>query len=149
MPRFPTEHPARERDRARRHDAKAATVTGSDSSLIGPPLRELTGIAIKDWPPQVRNWYDAWRRSPQARLFVSDVEWESLGRAAFLLRDFYDPATSGGVRVQCANYVRNLEASLGATHTDRVKTHMKIKPPVDEEPAGSSAPVVDYRARLA
>ena len=148
MPRFPTEHPARERDRARRHDAKAATVTGSDSSLIGPPLHRLTGRAIKTWPAPVRDWFDTWRRSPQARLFVSDVEWQTLGRAAYLLERFYDPDTSPGVQVQCFTAVRNLEAALGATHTDRVKTHMKIKPPVDEEPA-SSAPVVDYRARLA
>ncbi len=143
---IPSEHPSRERDARRRHGAKVATVSGTDNSPTGPTLAKLTGR--RDWPRPVRDWFESWRRSPQARLFVSDVEWQQLGRAAYLLEAFHAADTPASVRVQCHTAVRNMEASLGATHTDRVKTHMKIKPAVDE-PAAPSAGVVDYRARLA
>ena len=143
---IPSEHPARARDARRRHATKIATVTGSDTGVIGPTLTKLTGRVTKSWPQPVRDWFDAWRRSPQARLFVSDVEWQHLGRAAYILESFYDPATPASVRVQCATYVKNIESLLGATHTDRVKTHMKIKPVESVEPAPPAT--VDYRSML-
>ena len=145
MAPIPKERGARARDDRRRKGARAETITGSDSSPVGPTLRKVTGV--DEWSRPVVRWFDTWRRSPQARLFVGDVEWETLGRAAYLLEQFYDPDTSPGVRVQTWNAIRALESTLGATHADRVRSHVKIKPAEPE--VEQVASVVDYRARLA
>ena len=145
MPRPIKEHRSRDRD-TRRRDNDRQVVVGSDSTEIGPSLHALTGIPAKAWRPQTRRWYAAWRRSPMARLFVSDVEWESLGRCASMVEMFYDPATPASVRVQTWNAIRAFESLLGGTHSDRVKSHMKIRPA--DEPTGPSVAGVDYRAML-
>ena len=141
---IPAEHSSRERDERRRHTARTS-VAGSDGSPVGPTLARLTGR--KDGPRPVRDWFEAWRRSPQARLFVSDVEWLALARGAVLLAQYHDPDVSASVRVQTFNAIRTLEASLGGLITDRVKAHVKVRPP---EPAPQqAAPVADYRRMLA
>lgn len=139
---------SRPRDQRRRHASKQATITGADGEPIGPTLARLTGRPAKSWPRQVRDWFETWRRSPQARLFVSDVEWQSLGRCAYLVEQFYGDDTPASVRVQTWNAIRQFESMLGATHTDRVKTHMKIKP-AEPESTSPVAAVVDYAAMLA
>ena len=145
MAPVPKENGARARDDRRRKGSRAETIAGSDSSPIGPTLRKITGRS--DWSRQVVRWFDTWRRSPQARLFVSDVEWETLGRAAYLVEQFYDIDTPPAVRVQTWNAIRAFESTLGATHADRVRTHLKIRP-AEVEPT-PEAKVVDYRSRLA
>ena len=147
MAPIPKEAGARARDDRRRKTSRADTLTGSDSKLIGPTLRKLT--AREDWPRPVTRWFDVWRRSPQARLFVSDVEWETLGRCAWLVEQFYDPDTPASVRVQTWNAIRAFESTLGATHADRVRTHLKIKPAEQPSQPQTGAKVVDYRSRLA
>lgn len=147
MPPAPKPTASRERDHKRRHTSRS-TITGSDGRPVGPSLYELTGRAAREWNPRVRAWFEAWRCSPQARLFVSGVEWELLGRAAVLLEQFFDPATSPAVRVQTQQAVRALESQMGATHADRVKLHMRIAAATPEETERSEpdADVVDYRS---
>lgn len=150
MPPAPKPTASRDRDAKRRHQSKT-TITGSDGEPIGPSLFELTRVPAKSWRRQTRQWFEAWRRSPQARLFVSGVEWESLGRCAYLVEQFYDAKTPASVKVQIWNAIRGFESLLGATHTDRVKTHMRIAAP-DPSPKqqdGQGAKVIDYQAMVA
>jgi len=147
MAPLPGEHFTRERDARRLSKAKASHVSGTDGDPIGPTLSELTGVKAADWPKPVRDWFDAWRRSPQARLFVSEVEWRALARWAYLLQMVHDPDTSHQSRIQSWNSLARLESSLGATHVDRIKSHMKIKPAETEAPKPPAT--VDYRAMLA
>lgn len=141
MPNHRKEHLSRPRDERRRDASR--TVTGTDDKPLGPSLYELTGRPASDWHPRVVAWFDAWRRSPQARLFVGRVEWESLGRCAFLLEQYYDPACSPSLRVRVWSAISRQESSLGATHADRTRAGIKVKP---MEPAAASAPTpnTDY-----
>lgn len=138
------EHLSRPRDERRR--AAKAVVVGSDDEPIGPSLFEVTGRPAKQWPAAVVRWYDAWRRSPQARLFVGEVEWQALGRAAWMVEQYLDPACPPSVKVQTWQALARFEGLLGATQTDRARSQIKVRP----AEAGSVpvAPPVDYRSLL-
>ncbi|MCB0893081.1 MAG: hypothetical protein KDB51_14900 [Propionibacteriaceae bacterium] len=135
------EHLSRPRDERARD--RRTVVVGSDGDAIGPSLFEVTGRPAGSWPPAVVRWFEAWRRSPQARLFVSDVEWQALGRAAWLVEQYLADDTAPSVRVQTWQAIMRFEGSLGATFSDRVRSQIKVRPAeVGEVPV---APAVDYR----
>jgi hypothetical protein len=111
-------------------------------------LFEVTGRPGKDWPPAVVRWWDAWRRSPQARLFVGEVEWQALGRAALMLELYFDPECPASVRVQVWQALARFEGLLGATHSDRVRSQIRVKPAEPVPVVGSPRLVPDYRELL-
>lgn len=105
-----------------------------DDALRGP---ELTG----DWLPETVQWYQTWRRAPQAAVFV-DTDWQ---RILMLL-----PLVNGYFRKPhhlTLAEIRLNESLLGATHADRLRARIKVEKPPVEVPAGVTA-IQTYRDRL-
>jgi hypothetical protein len=107
---------------------------------------EICGPALEggDWSPMVRSWWDTWRRSPQAKTFLS-TDWMRLRMVAPLLQDYLVRPTA----IKLAE-IRQNESLLGATHADRLRARMKVEKPATETtevPAGVAA-MEQYRNRL-
>lgn len=110
----PKETRSRERDQ-RRRDAETIAVA-DDGELRGPELPE--GI---DWPDATLDWWDTWRRSPQAQTFT-DTDWSFLLDTAQLHMRFWD----GDNKV--AGELRLRMAKFGATPEDRARLKISITP---------------------
>jgi hypothetical protein len=108
----------------------------NDGDLVGPALEGT-------WSPETRSWWDIWRRSPQAKTFLT-TDWVRLRDIARLREVFANKPTA----LMFAE-IRQNEALLGATYTDRLRARMKVEQPTDkvEAPAGVAA-IDAYRNRL-
>lgn len=106
---------------------------------------ELTGPALEgEWSPQVRSWWDTWRRSPQAKVFLA-TDWMRLRMVAPLL-ERYLLSPHHLVLAE----IRQNESLLGATHTDRLKGRIKVErkmPQSTDAPAGVTA-IDKYKKNL-
>ncbi len=71
-----------------------------------------------NWSPLTLDWWDRWRRSPQAQIF-SESDWNSLLIAAFVADKFHKT-----FKVQYAAELRQREAAFGATPIDRLRLRM-------------------------
>lgn len=128
---LPKQHHQRERD-TRRRQADAVTVT-RDGVLRGPTIEEAT--LRDDWSPEVRAWWDTWRRAPQAALF-EDTDWRRLAIMAPILASYYRKPTAAAL-VE----IRLNEERLGATYADRLRSRIRI-----EDDTATLAPVVEHPA---
>lgn len=97
------------------------------------------------WSQPVLDWWDTWRRAPQAKMFVG-TDWQRLRMLAPLVAAYWE----------CPDFrllaeIRHNEGLLGATHADRLRGRIKV----EREPAEASeqAPGVtaldEYRRNLA
>ena len=112
----------RERDTNRR-DRDVVTVV-PDDVVRGPELHEG-----HTYSPTTVQWYETWRRSPQAQVFEA-TDWLALGLVLPLV-DSHTRRPSAAA----ASEIRLVTASLGGTHADRLRV-AKLR--VDR-PAGSTA----------
>lgn len=97
------------------------------------------------WSVAVREWFEVWRRSPQASQFV-ETDWNALRRCAVLLEEFYaDPSAA------LAAEIRQIEAKLGATVDDRMRLRLRVHPrvAVDDAPAPEAESDGPPRLRVA
>lgn len=109
------------------------------------------------WRPETVEWWETWRRSPQAKLFL-DTDWQALQETASLVDAIWDTDMPWTTRLKAAAEVRLRVEKFGATYADRLKLRMKSpKPaglPADSyvEGSGSATGVVrrmaDYRQAL-
>ncbi len=111
----------RDRD-SRRRLASNANLT-PDDVVRGPDLVEVSGRA--DWHPDTLRWWNAWRRSPQAQVFLS-TDWERLITVAplrdVIARNPLRPSASAIAEL------RLNEERLGATLADRIRLRMSVTP---------------------
>lgn len=128
-------------DNKRRRNADTfggATPVSDDGERSGEPLGGV-------WPQPVLDWWDAWRRSPQAKMFVG-TDWQRLRMLAPLVAAYWE-CPDKGVLAE----IRQNESLLGATHADRLRGRIKV----DRQPAetgGAPAGVTaldEYRRNLA
>jgi len=132
----PKSHHQRERD-TRRRQADVVKVK-RDGVIRGP---ELKG----DYSERTLEWYETWRRSPQARLF-EETDWLRLSLLAPVVEAHYRSATTATLAE-----IRLNEASLGATVVDRLRARIRVERDTDPEEDSSSASAVgrtDTLARL-
>lgn len=87
-----------------------------DDSVRGPELPGKDGYL-----PQTVEWYETWRRSPQASTFVN-TDWQRLHFVAALV-DRYWQNPHHLVMAE----IRQSESLLGATYTDRLRARMKVE----------------------
>jgi hypothetical protein len=107
-----------------------------DGERCGQPLGGV-------WSKPVLDWWETWRRSPQAKLFV-DTDWQRLRMLAPLVASYWECPDR-----QVLAEIRQNETLLGATHLDRLRARMKVdKPGAAEVPAGVAA-LDEYRRNLA
>jgi hypothetical protein len=90
------------------------------------PAPKLGGTPL----PATMSWYETWTKSPQARYFLA-TDWQRLAMLAPLVDEYF---TDPSVKVMAE--LRQHEASLGATVTDRLRLNMQL----DAEPAAAAKP---------
>jgi hypothetical protein len=118
-------------------DVKA--IVTEDDVVRGP---EMPGK--EQYLPQVLDWYETWRRSPQAATFTN-TDWQRLHMLAPLVHSYWQRPH----HLVMAE-IRQSESLLGATYTDRLRARMKVEKG-DDKPAGTKAnlTVIDsYKKRL-
>src|SRR3989442_985743 len=103
--------------RRRNVDPVPSTEVAADGSVRGPDLP--VGF---DWPAPTRDWWETWRRSPQASAFT-DTDWGFLVDTALLHAELW--AGNGAV----AGELRLRVAKFGATPEDRARLRMTIVDP--------------------
>lgn len=111
----------RERDTRRR-------VT--DQQVILPRDDEVRGPALggsRDYLSDTAEWYETWRRSPQAAVF-EDTDWQRLRMLAPLVDSYFRRPSKAAFEE-----IRLNEERLGATVVDRMRARMRIED--DTEPA--------------
>jgi hypothetical protein len=116
------------RSRARDSRARDAEMNRveDDGELRGPLLPEGVLPDDEDWHPRTRQWWETWRRSPQAQTFI-ETDWDFLLDTALLHHVMW---TKG--RWEFASEVRLRAAKYGATPEDRMRLKLKIETPADK-----------------
>nr|WTC12564.1 hypothetical protein OHA15_34000 [Streptomyces anthocyanicus] len=97
-----------------------------DGELRGPLLPEGVLPDDEDWHPRTRKWWETWRRSAQAQVFL-ETDWDFLLDTALLHHVMW---TKG--RWEFASEVRLRAAKYGATPEDRMRLKLKIETPADK-----------------
>lgn len=100
--------------RRRNKDPKPATVVTPDDELRGPELP-----AEVAWHPRTLEWWNVWRRAPQAQAFT-ETDWDFLIDTALLHSAFW------GGNAQLASELRLRVAKFGSTPEDRARLRMQI-----------------------
>lgn len=114
-----------------------------DGELRGPPLPEGVLPDGEDWHPRTRQWWDTWRRSPQAQTFI-DTDWDFLLDTALLHAIMWSRG-----KWEFASEVRLRAAKYGATPEDRMRLKLKIETPADRQaPSETPRSTSDRRKNL-
>ncbi|MEU5976378.1 hypothetical protein [Streptomyces sp. NPDC047315] len=116
-------------------EEQAVTIV-ADDEVRGP---ELPHSAL--YCPRTVDWYETWRRAPQAAVFVS-TDWQRLQMLAPLVDAYFlEPST------KLLAEIRLSESLLGATHVDRMRGRITVELP--KPASGGTRPpagVADMRA---
>ena len=115
--------PKPDEERRRRNAVLGTVEVAADGVLRGPALPDTL-----DWPDVTREWWDTWRRSPQAQTFTA-TDWSFLLDTAVLHMEFWDGDRS------VAAELRLRAAKFGATPEDRARLRLSVT----EEPAKPAA----------
>lgn len=131
------------------------TIISWDGIRRGPNLDRAI-----DWSKETKTWWNAWRNSPQAMLFV-DTDWETLKETALVHNAIYSErkkVVDGQLLVvpltvseltSLLGELRRRTAAFGATIEDRMKLRMTIDQPSNEDKVLKAAEeVVDYASQL-
>lgn len=102
----------------------------SDGKLGGYELPEGVLPDGEEWHPVTRQWWDNWRRSPQAARMVTEPDWDFLLDTALIHHTMW---TNG--RWEFANEVRMRVTQFGATVASRRALKQEIEV-VEETPVG-------------
>jgi hypothetical protein len=108
-------------ERRRRNVSPELVLVTPDDQVRGPALPDEY-----EWPEQTRQWWETWRRSPQAQTFI-DVDWSYLLDTALLHADLWlgDLSMAGELRLRVGKF--------GATPEDRLRLRIAVSgPPVLE-----------------
>lgn len=117
--RGPARKPDSERVRRNVDDVPTTTVE-ADGKLHGSPLPE--GVLEDGWPRATRDWWETWRRSPQAQAFT-ETDWAFLLDTALLHAQFWRGSNA------LAPELRLRVAKFGATVEDRLRLRLSISQP--------------------
>lgn len=123
----PKETRSRARD-AKARDAEMRQVE-PDDEVRGPELPEGVLPDQESWHLRTVQWWETWRRSPQAQTFIA-TDWDFLLDTALLHHVMW---TKG--RWEFASEVRLRAAKYGATPEDRMRLKLKIETPADQPSA--------------
>ncbi|MER7833490.1 hypothetical protein [Streptomyces sp. NPDC095602] len=95
----------------------AVSVPADDETVHGPelPYAPLYG-------PRTLDWYETWRRAPQAATFTA-TDWQRLHMLAPIVEAYWMQPTP-----KLLSEIRINESLLGATHVDRLRGRIKVEP---------------------
>lgn len=132
---LPKENPARRN----KHDS-IQIERRVDGEMIGPDLSWTI-----DWHPKTREWWDAWRRSPQAILF-EETDWEELQSSALIHHAIWNNPKSSVAQISAGlAELRQRVAKFGATIEDRLKLRMKFAETTTAEARANQGPQIENR----
>lgn len=103
-------------NRTRARDTKVTERMAWDGQVRGFDLPDDALAPGEEWHPMVVKWWEAFRRSPQARLLSSDVQWSTLVLAARIYQDVWAGPDRG--RAVRAGEVRQLLSQYLVTPAD-------------------------------
>lgn len=123
------------RSRARDSKARDAEMNAvvADGEIHGPELPEGV-LDDESWHPRTVQWWETWRRSPQAQTFT-DTDWDFLIDTALMHHTMWAKK-----RWEFAAELRLRAAKFGATPEDRMRLKLKIETPGDAKPEAASTP---------
>jgi hypothetical protein len=130
--------PPSENKRRRNKDeyADQAVTVSADGTVEGPELPGADGYL-----PQTVEWYETWRRAPQAAVFTV-TDWQRLHMLAPIVDAFWqEPST------KLLSEIRLNESLMGATHLDRMRARIKIEQPKPTPQRAQSSKVADLTSR--
>lgn len=129
--------PSENKRRANKDEFEEQAVTvADDGSLHGPELPHETL-----YTPRTVDWYETWRRAPQAAAFVG-TDWQRLQMLAPLVDEYFlEPST------KLLAEIRLNESLLGATHVDRMRGRIKVEP-AKPQPAAGVTDLTSRRRRI-
>lgn len=121
--------PKETRSRARDSRARNSELNRieDDGEVRGPELPEGVLPDQESWHLRTVQWWETWRRSAQAQVFI-DTDWDFLLDTALLHHVMW---TKG--RWEFASEVRLRAAKYGATPEDRMRLKLKIETPADRQ----------------
>jgi|SRR3954468_2228741 hypothetical protein len=126
------------KDPSQRRRRNADPIAGAVLPAEGPdgPTPDLPGG--HDYDTRTLDWYETWRHSPQAALFLA-TDWQRLRMLAELVEQYWKLPT----KKELLSEIRLNEASLGATAADRARLRWSVGESESSEPrkrtAGGSA----------
>lgn len=112
--------------RRRNKPATPAVEVVPDDELRGPELPDVlcdeAGLRV-EWHPRTRQWWETWRRSPQAATFI-ETDWDFLVDTALMHHTMWAKG-----RWEFAAELRLRAAKFGATPEDRLRLRLKVTDP--------------------
>jgi ribosomal protein L31E len=119
------------------------TDLADDGEVRGFPLPDNALPGGEEWHPMTLQWWDTWRRSPQAQRML-DTDWQELLATAVLHHAIWSKG-----RWEHASEVRLRVAKFGATPEDRMRLKLNVTlPEPDEAPmTDASGAVTDISSR--
>ena len=130
-----------EKRRRGQRDGNAPTVVQVDGEVRGPNLPPLRP-GRTEWPHVTLEWWDAYRRCPQAQLW-SETDWQSHLVTAELHALFW-----GDGEAKVAPELRLREARMGATYEDRLRLRIRVDGGGEDRPAAPVVGLPSYKDRL-
>jgi hypothetical protein len=102
-----------------------------DGEVRGPELRDHP--EGYDWHPYTVEWWETWRRSPQA-MYCIETDWESLFQGA-VVHDRVMRGVSNTALAALTGELRKREGMFGAALEDRLRLNMSKSTPRKETSA--------------
>ncbi len=118
--------------RRRNADPMPAVTVEPDNQLRGPEL-PCGVLGDEDWHPVTVEWWDTWRRSPQAQVFT-ETDWAMLLDTALMHHTMWTRQ-----KLELAGEIRLRAAKFGATTEDRLRLKLQVSAP-GQMPAPEPAP---------
>ncbi|MFG3715793.1 hypothetical protein [Micromonospora sp. NPDC047730] len=123
--------PKSEATRRRRNTpTHGETVLPDDDEVRGPELADLT--AGREFRAETVAWFETWRRSPQAAVFIA-TDWLRLATLAPIVDAYWRRPSAAAL-----SEIRMNEERLGATVVDRMRARMRVE--TDDEAAEDDLP---------
>lgn len=117
--------PSENKRRTNKDEFEEQAVTVADDGAVHGP--ELPHEVL--YTPRTVDWYETWRRAPQAAAFVG-TDWQRLQMLAPLVDEYFlEPST------KLLAEIRLNESLLGATHVDRMRGRIKVEQPRPQSPS--------------
>ena len=104
--------------RRRRNVSTPALEIVTDGAVHGPDLPD--DVLDESWHPRTRAWWETWRRSPQAQMFVA-TDWDFLLDTALMHHTMWSKG-----RWEFAAELRLRAAKFGATPEDRARLKIEV-----------------------
>lgn len=118
--------------RRRNAPTHGETVLPDDEEVRGPSLADLA--PGREFRPETNAWFETWRRSPQAAVFIG-TDWLRLATLAPIVDAYWKRPSAAAL-----SEIRMNEERLGATVVDRMRARMRVETAEEAAEDGEGLP---------